>query len=130
MVANDIQLKERVDALFNTNFVQREGRVVPASPDVTLRDGAVKIEAAFLYTDLAKSAVLSRVCPWTTTAKIIRAFLDASTRLIIKHGGYIRKFRWRSGDGRLCGRLEKQFRVDMWARNSLGCPKDHISGGS
>ena len=92
MVTNETQLKERVDALFKTNFVQREGRVVPASPDVTLKDGAVKIEAAFLYSDLAGSAMLSKVCPWTTTAKIIRAFLDASTRLIIKHGGHVRSF--------------------------------------
>ena len=92
MVTSEAQLIERVDALFKTNFVQREGRVVPASADVTLKDGAVKIEAAFLYTDLAGSAMLSKVCPWTTTAKIIRAFLDASTRLIIKHGGHVRSF--------------------------------------
>ena len=92
MVTNESQLKIRIDALFKTNFEQREGRVVPASADVTLKDGAVNIEAAFLYTDLAGSAMLSKVCPWTTTAKIIRAFLDSATRLIIKHGGHVRSF--------------------------------------
>ena len=92
MVTNASLLSERVEVLFNTRFIQRTGRVVPTSSDVTLKDGAVKVEAAFLYTDLAGSATLSRVCPWTTTAKIIRAFLDASTRLIIKHGGHVRSF--------------------------------------
>ena len=85
-------LKGRVDTLFGSNFEQREGRVVPATADVALKDGAVKIEAAFLYADLAGSAKLSKTCPWTTTAKIIRAFLDCATRLIIKHGGHVRSF--------------------------------------
>lgn len=85
-------LKDRVDTLFGTNFEQRDGRVVPATGDVVLKNGAVKIEAAFLYSDLAGSAKLSKSCPWSTTAKIIRAFLDCSSRLIIKHGGHVRSF--------------------------------------
>jgi len=85
-------LKGRVDTLFGTNFEQRDGRVVPTTADVALKDGAVLIEAAFLYADLAGSAKLSKTCPWTTTAKIIRAFLDCTTRLIIKHGGQVRSF--------------------------------------
>lgn len=92
MVTDEGFLKDRVDTLFGTNFDQRDGRVVPATPDVVLKDGAVKVEAAFLYTDLAGSAKLSKTCPWSTTAKIIRAFLDCATRLIIKHGGHVRSF--------------------------------------
>jgi len=92
MATDEAFLKERVDTLFGTNFQQREGRVVPTTADVALKDGAVKIDAAFLYADLAGSANLSKTCPWTTTAKIIRAFLDCATRLIIKHGGHVRSF--------------------------------------
>lgn len=92
MATNEAFLKGRVDALFDTTFSVRDGRVVPSSEDVVLKDGAVKVDAAFLYTDLAGSALLSKACPWMTTAKIIRAFLDVSTRLIIKHGGYVRSF--------------------------------------
>lgn len=92
MATDEAFLKGRVDTLFGTNFEQREGRVVPNTDDVALKDGAVKIEAAFLYADLAGSAKLSKICPWSTTAKIIRAFLDCSTRLIIKHGGHVRSF--------------------------------------
>ncbi len=87
MGTNEAFLKDRVDTLFGTNFQQRDGRIVPSSSDVTLKDGAVKVDAVFLYSDLAGSALLSRACPWTTTAKVIRSFLDCATRLIIKHGG-------------------------------------------
>lgn len=92
MAVNEAFLKGRVDTLFDTTFNVRDGRVVPSTPDVVLKDGAVKIDAAFLYADLASSALLSKACPWSTTAKIIRAFLDCSTRLILKHGGVIRSF--------------------------------------
>lgn len=92
LAVNEEFLKERVDTLFGTTFNEREGRVVPTTDDITLKNGAVKINATFLYTDLAGSAKLSSVCPWSTTAKIIRTFLDCSTRLIVKHGGEIRSF--------------------------------------
>jgi len=92
MSTNEQSLTERVDTIFGTTFDVREGRVVPSTNDVALKDGAVKIDATFLYADLAGSAVLSSACPWQTTAKIIRAFLDCATRLIIKHGGVIRSF--------------------------------------
>lgn len=92
MATDEAFLKDRVETLFDTTFDQRDGRIVPSTSDVVLKDGAVKVEAAFLYTDLAGSAKLSNVCPWTTTAKVIRAFLDCATRLIIKHGGQVRSF--------------------------------------
>lgn len=91
-MANASDLEDSVDNIFGTTFNVRDGRKVPTSDDVALKNGAVKIEAAFLYADLAGSAALSRDCPWTTTAKIIRAFLDCSTRLIRGRGGEIRSF--------------------------------------
>lgn len=92
MAVNEEFLQDRVATLFDTTFNVRDGTVIPTTDDVTLKDGAVKIDATFLYADLAGSAKLSDACPWSTTAKIIRAFLDCSTRLIRKHGGEIRSF--------------------------------------
>jgi adenylate cyclase len=92
MPINEAFLKAQVDTLLGANFDTRDGRVVPESDTVALSNGAVKIDAAFLYADLAGSALLSKACPWATTATIIRAFLDCSTRLIIKHGGVVRSF--------------------------------------
>ncbi len=85
-------LTEEIEAILNTNWSERNGNVVPESDDVALKDGAVKIEATFLYADLAGSSILAKVCPWKTTAKIIRAYLDCCTRSIRVHGGEIRSF--------------------------------------
>lgn len=92
MAADESSLEDRIDTILGTSFDERDGRVVPSTDDVTLKDGAVKIDATFLYADLAGSAKLSEVCPWETTAKVIRAFLDVSTRLILAHGGVVRSF--------------------------------------
>jgi adenylate cyclase len=92
MAVDEAFLKERVDVIFDTAFNERDGKVVPTTEDVALKDGAVKISATFLYADLAGSAKLSDVCPWQTTAKVIRAFLDTSTRLMLAYGGEIRSF--------------------------------------
>lgn len=92
MAVDEAFLKDCVDTILGEAFNERDGRVVPSTEDVALKDGAVKIDATFLYADLAGSAKLSDVCPWETTAKIIRAFLDVSTRLIRAYGGEIRSF--------------------------------------
>ncbi|KZK76290.1 hypothetical protein PsW64_05014 [Pseudovibrio sp. W64] len=116
MAVNEPFLKERVETLFGTSFQQRDGRVVPSSSDVTLKDGAVKVNAIFLYSDLARSALLSQACPWSTTAKVIRSFLDCATRLIIKHGGEVRSF---DGD-----RVMGVFMGDRKSSNASICGRE------
>jgi class 3 adenylate cyclase len=85
-------LNETVETVFDTEFKPRDGTVIPETQDVALKDGAVKLDATFLYADLAGSSRLAKMCPWMTTAKIIRAYLDCATRLIRKHDGAIRSF--------------------------------------
>lgn len=92
MTASKKDLEQCVDNVFGTKWNVRDGRVVPTTDDVALKDGAVKINAAFLYADLAQTAKLAEVCPWETTAKIIRAYLECSVRLIKAYGGEIRSF--------------------------------------
>jgi adenylate cyclase len=78
--------------ILDTNWDVRDGTVIPETDSVALKDGAVKIEATFLYADLAASSKLAESCPWETTAKIIRAYLHISIRLIRAYGGEIRSF--------------------------------------
>lgn len=85
-------LTDEIETILSTKWVERDGNVVPESEDIALKDGAVKIDAVFLYADLAGSSKLARLCPWETTAKIIRAYLDCCVRLIRVHGGEIRSF--------------------------------------
>jgi adenylate cyclase len=85
-------LTEEIDSILSIEWKKRAGNVIPEPEDVSLGDGAVEIYAAFLYADLAGSSVLAVKCPWETTAKIIRAYLDVCTRIIRYHGGEIRSF--------------------------------------
>lgn len=91
-MADEAILTKVVDDIFGRTFEEREGRHVPESTDVALANGAVKIDATFLYADLAGSGRIAQVCPWDTTAKIIRAYLDCAVRLIRAYGGEIRSF--------------------------------------
>ena len=85
-------LTKEVTTIFDTAWDVRDGTVIPDTDSVTLKNGAVKIDATFLYADLAGSSKLAQVCPWDTTAKIIRAYLNCATRLIKNYGGEIRSF--------------------------------------
>ncbi|NIJ06846.1 class 3 adenylate cyclase [Sphingomonas vulcanisoli] len=89
---NKEELQKHVDDILGIAWDVRDGTTVPSTETVTLKNGAVKINAAFLYADLASTSQLARVCPWETTAKIIRAYLDTSVRIIKSYSGEIRSF--------------------------------------
>jgi len=84
-VANDVQL-----AILD-NWDRRDGVVVPDTSSVKFRGGGVDLEAVFLYSDLADSTSMAM---WNqyTTARVCKAFLSSSTRLIRHHGGAVRSF--------------------------------------
>jgi class 3 adenylate cyclase len=69
----------------------RDGSVVPASEDVALADGGVKLSATMLYADLADSTKLA-MHNRQIAGRVCKAFLAASTRLIRAHGGDVRSF--------------------------------------
>jgi class 3 adenylate cyclase len=69
----------------------RDGQVVPLTQNVTLYGGGVKLQATMLYSDLAAS---TRLAMWDrrVAARIFKAFLSASSRIIRAHDGYVRSF--------------------------------------
>ena len=85
-------LETEVNSILSISWNERNGTVIPETTDIALKDGAVKIEATFLYADLAGSSLLAKTCPWQTTAKIIRTYLDTAVRLIRHHNGEVRSF--------------------------------------
>ena len=85
-------ITEEVDNILSISWDERSGTVIPETTDVSLKNGAVKIEATFLYADLAGSSILANMCPWDVTAKIIRSYLDTAVRLIRHHDGEVRSF--------------------------------------
>lgn len=81
-----------IQTITETFWNKRLGRQVPSTKDVTLSGGAVEIEATFLYADLADSSKMAKELDRRVVAKIIKAFLATSARLIRAHNGEVRSF--------------------------------------
>lgn len=85
-------LQTDVAAVLGADWQARDGRVVPGTADVVLRNGAVDLEAAILYADLAESTRLAEQLSRAVVAKIVRAYLLSMARLVRHHKGEIRSF--------------------------------------
>lgn len=90
-----MSLADDIDANINTILAQawniRDGQVVPSTENVVLAGGGVRLNATLLYADLADS---TRLAMWDrrVAAKVFKAFLVCSTRLIRATGGEVRSF--------------------------------------
>jgi adenylate cyclase len=89
-VLND-NLNGDVSRIISANWNSRDGQVVPATDDVVLANGAVRLEVAVLYADLAHSTQLARK-DRRVAAKVVRAYLATMSRLIKSNGGEVRSF--------------------------------------
>ena len=89
-LADDI--RSAVTSIVGAGWNIRDGRVVPTTEDVTLANGGVRLDAVYLYADMADSTRLSRDFTRETAAKVIRSYLDATCRVIRASSGEIRSF--------------------------------------
>ena len=85
-------LEKRVNDILSVAWNVRDGQVVPETLDVNLLNGAVKLEAAYLYADLADSTTLARDFDRRTAARVVRSYLHVMSRLVTQYGGSIRSF--------------------------------------
>ncbi|MGB6796811.1 MAG: hypothetical protein WBE48_09715, partial [Xanthobacteraceae bacterium] len=85
------ELKSDVDQVLNQPWELRDGEVVPTSDTVALAGGGVRLTATMLYADLADS---TQIAMWDrrVAARLCKAFLASSSRLIRSHGGQVRSF--------------------------------------
>lgn len=81
-----------VRTVVRTEWNITNGLVVPKTENVTLHNGAVKVDATYLYADLADSTKAAQTLKPEVTAKIIRSFLNAAVRVIRHFGGQVRSF--------------------------------------
>lgn len=86
------EILSAVKQVVATPWNKRDGTAVPTTDTVNLADGAVLLDAVYLYADMADSTGLARDFAPTTAAKVIRAFLTAAVRVIQFHDGEIRSF--------------------------------------
>jgi adenylate cyclase len=85
-------LQSKVTEILTVEWAIRTGTVVPKTDDVNLSNGAVRLEAAYLYADLADSTTLARDFDKRTAARVVRAYLHVMSKLVRTWGGEIRSF--------------------------------------
>ena len=85
-------LRKDVQGIIDKPWNKRTGRVVPSSEDVALAGGAVELEATMLYADLANSSKIAKELDRRVAAKILKAFLATTSRLVRARGGTIVSF--------------------------------------
>lgn len=91
-MASTAKLDSDIGTIFNAVWNIRDGNVVPETNDIALANGAVRLEAVFLYADLFHSTELQRKFDNRMVAKIVRAYLSSMSQLIKSHGGKVRSF--------------------------------------
>lgn len=89
-LADDV--KNDVDSIISKEWNIRDGQVVPATDDITLSGGAVKLDATILYADLADSTDLAMNYDRRVAAKVFKCYLSSCSRIIKHFGGEIRSF--------------------------------------
>lgn len=85
-------LSKDVQTIIDKPWSTRKGQKVPSSADVVLAGGAVELEATFLYADLANSSKMAKELDRRITAKIMKAFLATTARVVRHHDGTIVSF--------------------------------------
>lgn len=86
------EVKEAVNEICSAAWNERDGDVVPKTEDIVMKNGAVNVEATYLYADLADSTGLAHHVNAKVAARVVRSYLNASSKIIRKYDGAIRSF--------------------------------------
>jgi len=82
-----------VNVITKTPWSIRDSKSVPDADDIALkRNGAVRLDATYVYADLAKSSELAQRAFPQVTGQIIRCYINTAARILKAHGGAIRSF--------------------------------------
>lgn len=85
-------LTAEVVKIFKEGWTQREGRLVPDTTDLALRNDAITLKGAVLYADLADSTGLVSTTKPTFAAAVYKTYLNCACRIIRANGGEITAF--------------------------------------
>jgi adenylate cyclase len=81
-----------VDDICTVPWNVRDGTVIPEAKDVVMRNGAVKVDATWLYADLGDSSTLAQRVDRRVAARVIRSYVNAASRIIRHYNGAIRSY--------------------------------------
>lgn len=78
--------------LFDVVWNERNGQVVPSTESVAHSNGAVKVNATYLYADLADSTEMQMLYGSDFAARVHRMYLAGASEIIRANGGTIKSF--------------------------------------
>lgn len=84
--------ESKMTAIFYADWNVQDARVVPKTEDVVQYNGAKRLEATYLYADMADSTALVKDVEPEMAARVIRAYLRIAVDCIRARGGHIRSF--------------------------------------
>jgi len=83
------ELTAEVSKIFQDMWSKREGRVVPDTESLTLKNDAVTIEGTVLYADLSASTALVDENTPEFAAEVYKVYLRCAARIITSEGGTV-----------------------------------------
>lgn len=121
VIAATVQTK--VSDILSADWQVRHGQVVPTTDDVSMKDGAVRLEATYLYTDLRQSTLIAQRYKPEIAARIVRSFLVAACAVIRGKDGHIRSFDGDRVMGIFIGPNQRNQAVDAALGINWACDK-------
>ena len=91
MTAMD-DFQKKMTSIFFAEWNVQDARVVPKTEDVVQYNGAKRLEATYLYADMADSTRLVKEVEPEHAARVIRAYLRVAVDCIRARGGHVRSF--------------------------------------
>lgn len=85
-------IQSSVDDVLSTPWNITNGSLVPKTEDIVMKNGGRRVDATYLYADLAGSSKMAHELDPEVTAKVIRAYITSATRILRHFGGEIRSF--------------------------------------
>lgn len=92
MSEQSTKLRAQARELWNVQWNERTGQVVPSTSSIAHSNGAVKVEATYLYADLADSTEMQKLFGSDFAARVHRMYLGAASDIIREAGGSIKSF--------------------------------------
>lgn len=92
MSAKSEDIQAKISNILGEPWVIEDGRVVPHTGDISQKNGGKRLEATYLYADLADSTRLAKRFKPEFAARVVRMYLRGAVDAIRHKGGHIRSF--------------------------------------
>lgn len=128
MSSKSDDITEKMHNVLNEPWVILDGQVVPKTEDVTEKNGGRRLEATYLYADLADSTLLAKRFKPEFAARVMRMYVKSAVECIRAKDGHIRSFDGDRVMGIFIGPRRRNNAVDAalhinWAVSKVINPK-------